>query len=73
MTITTSTVNIESVKFSEFCRMFNDGKFGSQRFGQAFICHFNVDHFERLRSANLWEVQSQSEAMRIISNHVTFT
>ena len=38
--------SIEQRKYDEFMRKFNDGKFGTQRLGQAFFNEFNLQKID---------------------------
>ena len=38
--------SIEKREYDNFCRKFNKGAFGTQRFGQAFFNHFNLHKVE---------------------------
>ena len=42
MTIVFNKTSIEKHEFQRFEKMFKSGKFGAQRYGQAFYDHFNL-------------------------------
>ena len=67
--MSTERKSIEKAQYQNFCRLYNSGYFGSQRFGQAFHSHFKLskmtDHF----FDNLYEVPGRMEAERIINKH----
>ena len=56
--------SIEQRKYDEFMRKFKDGKFGSQRLGQAFFNEFNLHEVDD--QASLHNLHAKDVNMRLI-------
>lgn len=63
-------ITIEKFKFDEFCANFKNGKYGKQRFGQAFFNEFRLDK-SSIETYGLWNKDGE-DAKKCIQNFVEF-
>lgn len=64
--------SIEQRKFDEFMRKFKEGKFGSQRLGQAFYNEFNLHKIDDQASLNNLYAKDADHAVNSIKEIFTF-
>lgn len=63
-------ISIEKYRYDNFCRDFKKGKYGNQRFGQAFYNEFRLDK-SSVNTHNIW-AKDGDEAKRSIETFVEF-
>ena len=64
--------SIEQRKFDEFMRKFKEGKFGSQRLGQAFYYEFNLHKIDDQASLNNLHAKDADHAVNSFKEIFTF-
>lgn len=65
--------SIEEREFQNFMHMFKDGKFGTQRLGQAFYNHFDLHKINDQESLHNLYAKDGEHALNLIKTLFNFT